>query len=300
MKKTLSEHLEEKAVEKDLRQLIIEISKAVKWVARKCRYEFRGQAGLKNIFGEEQLALDVVADQIFTEKMERSGLVSAIASEEKDALHKVSGENKGPFAVAFDPLDGSSLVDVNFAVGSICAIFAGDDFVGQIASDMKASLFAVYGPQTTLVISWGPGETHEYRLNEINEFELEYENIRIKPEAKNFAPGNLRACSQNEDYKKKIIDFVENEYTLRYSGGMVPDINHILIKGQGVFTYPPCQKYPQGKLRLLYECAPLSFIICNAGGKATDGKMNILDKEIKEISERTPIFIGSQSEVDKF
>jgi len=299
MKKTLSFHLEERGLERDLRHLIAEVANAVKCVARKCKYEFRGKAGSENVFGESQLALDVVADKIFTERMENSGLVSVIASEEKDSIHEISPDKKGKFALAFDPLDGSSLVDVNFAVGTICAIFESDTFVGQKGQDMKAALFAVYGPQTTLVVSF-LGKTHEYRLNEIGEFELEYEDIKIREDAKNFAPGNLRACNENEIYKEQIISFMDEQYTLRYSGGMVPDINHILIKGQGIFSYPPCNKYPSGKLRLLFECAPLSFIISNAGGYASDGSMNILEKEIREISDRTPIFIGSRNEVRKF
>ena len=300
MKKTLSVHLEEIGFERDLRHLIIEIGHAIKWVARKCRYEFRGKSGSENVFGEKQLELDVLADRIFTEKMENSGLVSVVASEEKDGIHEVSPAKKGKFAVAFDPLDGSSLVDVNLAVGTICAVFSGDTFLGKKGKDMQVALYAVYGPQTTMVLAGQQGGVHEYRLNEVGEFELEYEDIRVANKAKNFAPGNLRAAGENKDYQKEIINFINEGYTLRYSGGMVPDVNHILLKGQGIFSYPPCQKHPQGKLRLLFECAPLGFIMTKAGGKASDGRGDILEKEIKEVSERTPIFLGSTEEVDKF
>jgi len=298
-KKKLITHLQEISDEKDLRHLVIEIANATKTIARKCRYEFRGKADTENTYGERQLELDILADKIITDRLMETGLISTLASEEKNGILESEINKKGKYAVAFDPLDGSSLVDVNFAVGSIFAIFKADNFIGQKGKNMACALYALYGPQTTFVLSLG-GKVHEYRLNQDNEYELEYQNIKIKDTAKNFAPGNLRACNDNKDYKNKIIDFMDNEYTLRYSGGMVPDINHILIKNQGIFTYPPCKKHKNGKLRLLFECAPLSFIIETAEGKATNGKKSILDLEIKSISDRTPIFIGSKNEVEKF
>jgi len=118
--------------------------------------------------------------------------------------------------------------------------------------------------------------------------------------AKNFAPGNLRAVKDNPKYKDLVDHWMMEGYTLRYSGGMVPDLNHILTKGQGVFTYPPYPpKYPEGKLRLLFECNPMSFLMEQAGGAASTGEGAVLDVKVKDVHQRTPIFIGSKKEVDK-
>lgn len=113
-----------------------------------------------------------------------------------------------------------------------------------------------------------------------------------------FAPGNLRACKSRKDYLKLVNYWCENEYTLRYSGGMVPDVMQILVKGKGIFTYPGYDEAPQGKLRLLFECAPMALLMEQAGGAATDGTVRILEKGAKDLAQRTPILIGSSGEVD--
>ena len=115
-----------------------------------------------------------------------------------------------------------------------------------------------------------------------------------------FAPGNLRATKFREDYVKLMDYWMREQYTLRYSGGMVPDINQILLKGKGVFTYPAYEETPQGKLRLLFECNPMSLLMEQAGGKSTDGEgKRVLEKELTEISQRTPILVGAKGEVEK-
>ncbi|MBI5152133.1 hypothetical protein HZA39_01230 [Candidatus Peregrinibacteria bacterium] len=203
----------------------------------------------------------------------------------------------GVFGVAYDPLDGSSLVDVNFAVGSIFGIYKAKTFIGKKGSEQLCAMIAVYGPRTTIVCG-ANGAVHEYTLSDAK-FILSKENLKIEKEGKIFAPGNLRACLYHPGYKNLLNYWLDKQYTLRYSGGMVPDINHILLKGKGLFTYPGYKDMPEGKLRLLYECAPMSFLVEAAGGRSTDGKMRLLDKEIKEFSQRTPILIGSEEEVKK-
>ena len=138
----------------------------------------------------------------------------------------------------------------------------------------------------------------EFLLNDDGEFVLNGEDLEVE-EGKMFAPGNLRACKSNEKYMELVNYWIKEQYTLRYSGGMVPDINQIILKGKGIFAYPGYDEAPEGKLRLLYECAPVALLMEEAGGAASDGKGRILDKELKEIAQRSPIFVGSKEEVQR-
>ena len=265
------------------------------------------KAGKKNIFGEEQLALDILADKLIGNALEQSGLVSVYASEERDdeirtnqpANHPDASGRKpeNQFAVAYDPLDGSSLVDVNLAVGSIFGIYQEiglkpiSTFIDKKGGNQVAAVIAIYGPRVTLIVTTGK-QVDEFTLRDNGEFELSKENIKIKKQAKNFAPGNLRAATDNPKYFQLVEYWIKNKYTLRYSGGMVPDINHILLKEQGIFTYPA-----PAKLRLLFEAAPIALIMEAAGGGASDGEQNLLDITIKKINQTTPVILGSQEEV---
>lgn len=250
-------------------------------------------AGSKNVYGEAQLALDVQANEIILEELKNSGVVSCAASEEMDEAVQLSS---GSFAVVFDPLDGSSLVDVNFAVGSIFGVYQTNALIGSDGDDQKAAAYAVYGPHTTYVMTVRNG-THEFHLHDDGNFYLTKENIKIAPESNYFAPGNLRAAAEREDYLKLTTTWIKRGLTLRYSGGMVPDLNHIFIKGNGVFAYPGYSKAPEGKLRLLFECAPMALLAEAAEGAASDGRQRILSKKITELHARSPIYIGSKNAV---
>ena len=206
-------------------------------------------------------------------------------------------KNRIEHAVVYDPLDGSSLIDANFSIGSIFGVYPGTHLLGRKVSDMIAAAYVVYGPRTILVLSFN-GATHEFILDECN-FVLVRENIKINFEGKYFAPGNLRAYSESVDYKKLIDYWISNKYTLRYSGGMVPDIHHILVKLGGIFAYPGTPENKDGKLRLLYECGPMALIVTNAGGLAVDGYRKILDLVVESLHQKSPIFIGSSREVEK-
>ncbi|MCK5611877.1 fructose-1,6-bisphosphatase, partial [Candidatus Pacearchaeota archaeon] len=207
--------------------------------------------------------------------------------------------NKEVYSVAYDPLDGSSLVETNLSIGSIFAIYEGEGFIGRTGREMVAAVNVVYGPRTTLLYTMGKG-THEFTLNDVGEFTLTQENLQLKDVARNFAPGNLRAANINDKYRKLLNYWMDEEYTLRYSGGMAADINHILKKGQGIFTYPPNPpKYPDGKLRLLFECNPFSFLVEQAGGSSSNGEIDILDMKVEDWHQRTPIYIGSKKAVEK-
>lgn len=253
-----------------------------------------GKAGTQNVYGEEQLALDVMADQIIQDHMKDTGLVGLLASEELPEALLLPG---GPYAVAYDPLDGSSLVDVNLSVGTIFGIYEGNNFIGQIPRNMVAAGFFVYGPRTTWILSCGEG-VHHLVLSSDGEWVLDQENIQVG-EGKMFAPGNLRAASDRDDYFKLVQWWIREGYTLRYSGGMVPDINQILLKRKGIFTYPGYSEAPQGKLRLLFECGPMAYVMEKAGGAASDGYGPILDRRIEALAQRSPIYIGSKGEVKR-
>ncbi len=259
------------------------------------------KAGTINASGETQLALDVQANNIAVEELKKSKLVWWIGSEELEDPEQIGDENY-PFTVMFDPLDGSSLVDVNFAVGSIFGVYEWPQDKAQRWETMQtprtgdeqvAACYAVYGPHTTLVMTVKKG-THEFRLAEDGKFYLTKENLNVAPKAKHFAPGNLRAAAESEGYLRWVNDCIKNGLTLRYSGGMVPDVNHILIKGDGIFAYPGYTKAPAGKLRLLFECNPMALLMEQAGGAATDGKERILSKLVTELHQRTPILLGSR------
>lgn len=288
------EHLKSKGVEPSLLSVISAICVACKEISLMIQSKnIGGKAGTQNVFGEEQLALDVASDKLISETLRSTPEVGLYASEELEK--EMPANPAGVFGVAYDPLDGSSLVDVNFAVGSIFGIYKTKTFISCRGSEQACAMVAVYGPRTTIVCG-ANGAVHEYTLSD-GKFILSKENLKIEKEGKIFAPGNLRACLYHPGYKNLLNYWLDKQYTLRYSGGMVPDINHILLKGKGLFTYPGYKDMPDGKLRLLYECAPMSFLVETAGGRSTDGKMRLLDKEIKELAQRTPILIGSEEEV---
>ncbi|MFC1655621.1 fructose-1,6-bisphosphatase [Patescibacteria group bacterium] len=295
---SLDKHLRDAKIDHDLRHVIGIIARSAKYVHNAMQTGDLGLAGTSNMYGEDQLALDVLSNQIFVKELEDSHLTSCLASEEMEEICKIPLEKQGKYAVVFDPLDGSSLVNANFSIGSIFGIYEGDKIMGKKGDDQVASIVVVYGPRVTLLYTVKSG-VHEFILNAVGEFILTQENIKVEKDAKNFAPGNLRATVTEEKYAKLIQSWMDEKYTLRYSGGMVPDINHIFMKGQGIFTYPGYEDAPQGKLRLLYECAPMALLMEQAGGRATNGNKRILDIEIEKLDQRTPIFLGSENEVIK-
>ncbi|QQR83579.1 fructose-1,6-bisphosphatase [Candidatus Peregrinibacteria bacterium] len=268
MLKLLDTHLYESKAPDSLRHLINYIARAGKYINYSLQMGDLGKAGSQNFSGEDQLALDVLADQTIMENIMVCRLVSAAVSEEQDDVAvcpSCKTGTCGEYVVAFDPLDGSSLVDANLAIGTIMTIYKGNEFLGRTGREQVAALYMLYGPRTTLVYTIGSG-VHEFTLNDVGEFTLTRENLVVRDDATHFAPGNLRAVKDDAKYRKVMERWMDEQYTLRYSGGMTPDVNHILLKGQGIFTYPPQgDKYPNGKLRLLFECNPFAFLMEQAG-----------------------------------
>jgi len=282
-------------VETELRRLIWQIAVTGKYISAQIHESNRKLAGLKNIHGDEQLALDRNADEILKNQLQFSGFVREYASEELSAIVKI-GTGDEQYFVTADPLDGSSLVDTNLSIGTIIGIHR-DSIFGDGRSSMVAALYITYGPLITMVYSAGKG-AHEFVLNREGEYVLSEENISFKERGSIYSPGGLR-----KDWTPAHLNFLEyleeQGYKLRYSGGFVPDINQILIKKGGIFTYPALKKEPQGKLRLLFELQPMAFIIEQAGGMATNGREDILSLRVDDLENRSPIYIGSRFEVEK-
>jgi fructose-1,6-bisphosphatase I len=294
---SLNAHLFQHAkVPDDLRHLMLDVAKAAKYIHFAIRTTDTGLAGSRNQFGEEQVKLDVLSDDIIRQHLTESRLVATYISEEQKDI--VELRKDGRYSVVFDPLDGSSLVEVNFAIGSIFGIYEGKDVIGCTPREQVAALYIIYGPRTLLVYSAGNG-VHEFILNEVGEFTLLREYLGVGDTAKNYSPGNLAAIDENEAYRALLHRWLAEKLTLRYSGCMASDIHHIFSKGQGIFTNVGGNKYPEGKLRLAFECGPFAYLMEQAGGSASDGSQPILDKKIRDLDQRTPIIIGSKNDVEK-
>jgi fructose-1,6-bisphosphatase I len=288
----LRRFLREREVDRDLTRLICEIANSSKYIINAIRTGDLGVAGTSNLYGEEQLALDVLSDRIIRKRLVHSGVVASIASEETADIMTVSPE--GRYSVAYDPLDGSSLVDVNLAVGTIASIYEGNDLL-RPGRRQVAAMYILYGPRTTLVLSTGRG-VHEFAMNQLMEYTLVNEDVRMAPSGNIYAPGGQR--NKYTPGTERFVRYLEEKGAkLRYSGGLVPDINQVLRKGKGIFLYPHLQDAPNGKLRLLFELNPMAFIIEQAGGAASTGRQPILDLLPGKIDQRAPVFIGCREDV---
>lgn len=292
----LRRHLRDQYISDNLVHLLCEIAEASKYVINAVRTGDLGVAGTSNLYGEEQLALDVLSDRILRKRLSHSGVVCNIASEEMDEIFQVTSNPQGMFSVAYDPLDGSSLVDVNLAVGTIVGIYQGSDML-QPGRTMVGAVYILYGPRVSMVYSVGKG-VYEFTMNHLMEFTLTRENIRMQPSGDIYSPGGLRKkyTPENEAYIRYLED---KGAKLRYSGGFVPDINQILMKGKGIFMYPGLTDNPEGKLRLLFELNPMAFLLEQAGGAATNGCERILDIVPNGLDHRAPVYIGCRDDVAK-
>ncbi|WP_088240334.1 class 1 fructose-bisphosphatase [Calothrix rhizosoleniae] len=297
----------------DLSALMNRIALAGKLIARHMSHAglmagALGFTGEVNVQGESVKKMDIYANDVFIAVFKQSGLVCRLASEEMENPYYIP-ENCpiGRYTLLYDPIDGSSNTDINLSLGSIFSIRQqeGEDLNGEakdlLASGHKqiAAGYILYGPSTMLVYTIGNG-VHSFTLDpSLGEFILTEENIRI-PEHGSVYSVNEGNFWQWDESIREYIRYVHRTegYTARYSGAMVSDIHRLLIQG-GVFLYPGTLPKPEGKLRLLYESAPLAFIIEQAGGRATTGHMNILDVVPTKLHQRTPLIIGSPKDVAK-
>ncbi len=292
----LRQHLRDQNISGNLVHLICEIAEASKYVINAVRTGDLGVAGTSNLYGEEQLALDVLSDRIMRKRLQHSGVVCNIASEEMEEIFQVSSNPQGMFSVAYDPLDGSSLVDVNLAVGTIVGIYQGADML-QPGRNMVGAMYILYGPRVSLVYSVGKG-VYEFTMNQLMEYTLTRELVQMKPAGDIYSPGGLR--KKYSEGNEQFIRYLENKGSkLRYSGGFVPDINQILMKGKGLFMYPALADSPSGKLRLLFELYPMAYLVEQAGGAASNGEIPILDIVPEALDQRSPVYIGCRDDVSK-
>lgn len=286
--------------------------KAISTAVRRAGFAKLGTAvGVANVQGEDQKKLDVLANELFINMLKSSFEVGVMVSEENEKCIEVTAAERGRYVIAFDPLDGSSNIDCLVSIGSIFGIWrkicegpACEADLLQPGRDMVAGGYALYGSATMIVLSTGSGVNGFTLDPAVGEFVLTDPNMTIPKRGKTF--------SINEGYTK-FFDAATTEYIhqckypkdggapmgARYVGSMVADM-HRTLKYGGIFLYPATSKSPKGKLRLLYECVPMAYIIEQAGGKATNGKKPILDIQPTSIHQRAPIFIGSQENVDDY
>jgi fructose-1,6-bisphosphatase I len=295
----------------DVSALMNRIGLAGKLIARRLSHAglmagVLGFTGETNVQGEDVKRMDVYANEVFISVFKQSGLVCRLASEEMETPYYIP-ENCpiGRYTLLYDPIDGSSNVDININVGSIFSIRqqTGSDEDGS-ASDLLqsgrnqlAAGYILYGPSTMLVYSIGRG-VHAFTLDpSLGEFILSSENIRIPDHGPIYSVNEGNFWQWQEAFRDYIRYMHRHEgYTARYGGAMVSDIHRILFQG-GVFLYPGTLKQPSGKLRLLYEAAPMAFLIEQAGGAASDGHQAILDLAPDHLHMRTPLLIGSRENV---
>ena len=299
----------------ELSGILYDIALAAKMISQKVRraglVDILGATDVQNVQGEIQQKLDVFANETMIKAMDHGGRLCGMASEEEPGIIQIpEGFKCGKYCLLFDPLDGSSNIDVNVPVGTIFSVVRkitrgkhGDmeDFL-QPGRRQVAAGYVIYGSSTMLVYTTGQG-THGFTLDPmIGEFLLSHPNIRI-PDQGAYLSVNDSYESIWDDATKSLmrryrgLEGDRKPLNVRYVGSLVADFHRNLLGG-GIFAYPPNRKWPRGKLRLLYEANPLAFIVEQAGGAATDGATRIQDVIPTELHQRTPLFIGSKSEVD--
>lgn len=315
-------------IDAELTIVLSSISMACKQIAslvqRASISNLTGIQGAVNIQGEDQKKLDVVSNEVFSNCLRSSGRTGIIASEEEDVPVAVEESYSGNYIVVFDPLDGSSNIDAAVSTGSIFGIYSpndecladvGDDptldteeqrcivNVCQPGSNLLAAGYCMYSSSVIFVLTVGKG-VFVFSLDPMyGEFVLTQENLQIPKAGKiySFNEGNYLLW---DDKLKKYIDNLKEPgpsgkpYSARYIGSLVGDFHRTILYG-GIYGYPRDKKSKNGKLRLLYECAPMSFIVEQAGGKGSDGHQRILDIQPTEIHQRVPLYIGSVEEVEK-
>ena len=299
----------------ELSGILYDMALAGKMIANKVRsaglVDILGATTDVNVQGEVQQKLDVISNEIIVKAFDHGGRLCAMASEEEpDIIHIPEGFRNGKYVLLFDPLDGSSNIDVNVPVGTIFSVYRKitrgsrgemEDML-QPGRRQVAAGYVIYGSSTMLVYTTGQG-AHGFTLDpSIGEFLLSHPHIRI--------PDRARYLSVNDAYEQdwpeptralmrryRGLDGERKPLNVRYVGSLVADFHRNLLGG-GIFCYPANAKSPKGKLRLLYEANPLAFIAEQAGGLATDGHRRIMDVDARELHQRTPLYIGSKAEVE--
>ncbi len=300
-----------------LSSILHDLTLAAKLIAREVNkaglVDILGQAGRRNIHGEDVKKLDVYANEVIFNALDHTGLLCLLASEEEDDVILIPERfDVGDYVLLYDPLDGSSNIEANITIGTIFSIHRRvtkgrdgtlEDCL-QKGTEQVAAGYVMYGSSTMLVYTTGDG-VHSFTLDpSIGEFLLSDGDIKIPTPGKRIYSvneGNFRNWSEDQKRLARYLIGAEGEedtFSLRYVGSLVADFHRTLAYG-GLFMYPGDEKSPNGKLRLLYEAAPLAMICEQAGGKATNGEVRILDVQPTDLHQRTPLFIGSSELVEK-
>ncbi len=310
----------DKALPAELRLLIEIVSRACKTISHSVSKGalggVLGSLDQENVQGEVQKKLDVISNEVLLEANEWGGHLAAMASEEMEEIHLIPHRYpKGEYLLLFDPLDGSSNIDVNVSIGTIFSVLQAPpgasgrdieegDFL-QPGHTQVAAGYAVYGPQTMLVLTVGEGVVGFTLDREMGSWVLTHDNMQVPPDTKEFAINMSNARHWDLPVKRYIDECLagkagtrDKDFNMRWIASMVADVHRIMMRG-GIFMYPWDARDPAkpGKLRLMYEANPMSMLIEQAGGMATDGRRRILDIEPKNLHERVSVMLGSKNEV---
>ena len=272
--------------------------------------------GTENVQGEVQKKLDDISNDIFIHSLEWTGHLAAMASEENDEIIQIPAQYpKGKYLIAFDPLDGSSNIEVNLTIGTIFSVLkapegkkeiTSEDFM-QKGSAQVAAGFCIYGPTTILILTTGQGVNGFTLDRNIGEFVLTHPNIRIPEDTKEFAINMSNHRFWEEPVRRYVDECVagtaggrEKDFNMRWLASMVAEVYRVLMRG-GLFTYPLDEKIKSkgGRLRLLYEANPMGFIVEQAGGVASTGRERILTIQPTDVHQRVPVILGSKNEVER-
>jgi fructose-1,6-bisphosphatase I len=308
----------------DLRLLLEVVARACKHISQAVNKgdlgDVLGAATTENVQGEMQKQLDIIANEVLIEANEWGGHLAAMASEEMEGIYVVPNRfPQGEYLLMFDPLDGSSNIDVNVSIGTIFSVLKKgnedpttiepvneQDFL-QPGSQQVAAGYCVYGPQTTLVLTVGDGVAMFTLDREQGSFVLTKQHIQIPPDTKEFAINMSNMRHWDEPVKRYVDECLAGkegprgkDFNMRWVASMVADVHRILTRG-GVFMYPWDKREPEkaGKLRRMYEANPMSWLVEQAGGAATNGRQRILDIQPTKLHERVSVVLGSKNEVDR-
>ncbi|MFC2971941.1 class 1 fructose-bisphosphatase [Azotobacter bryophylli] len=307
----------------DLRFLIEVVARACKEishaVSKGALGGVLGSMGTENVQGEVQKKLDVMSNDILLEANEWGGHLAAMASEEMEQAYQIPGQYpKGAYLLVFDPLDGSSNIDVNVSVGTIFSVLRcpngcdsscdlGEEAFLQPGTQQVAAGYAIYGPQTMLMLTLGNGVKGFTLDRELGSFVLTHDNIRVPESTAEFAINMSNQRHWEAPVKRYVDELLAGKegplgknYNMRWIASMVADVHRILTRG-GIFMYPRDAREPgkPGKLRLMYEANPMSMIIEQAGGASTNGLQRILDIQPESLHQRVAVFLGSKEEVER-
>jgi fructose-1,6-bisphosphatase I len=322
---SLTQHLIEEqrlhnTIPSELRLLIEVVSRACKTISHSVGKgalgDVLGAANSENVQGEIQKKLDIISNEILLQANEWGGHLAAMASEEMETFHPIPNRYpKGEYLLLFDPLDGSSNIDVNVTIGTIFSVLKApegmqepteQDFL-QPGTKQVAAGYAVYGPQTVLVLTTGNGVNCFTLDREMGSWVMTQRDVRIPDETAEYAINASNARHWFPPVKRYINELEAGKdgsrgknFNMRWIASMVADVHRILNRG-GIFMYPADARDPDkpGKLRLMYEANPMSMIVEQAGGAATDGKTRILDIQPTKLHQRVAVFLGTKSEVER-